>query len=111
MLLQRWREEIYFNISTAAEINRRIDGLRFIDEHRQAWIPGFVSGRWYRFEEGQWICREPPAWLELADNPALSPMAPVAAPPPAVATLPIQHQAPQPSVNQATLPIQHASPQ
>jgi len=63
-LLNVWRDELQLGLVTEKDMEARVDGLRFIDAHHQAWCPGFTTGRWYYYDAGKWVPAEPPPELE-----------------------------------------------
>jgi hypothetical protein len=56
---------------TSADFNTLIRPFQFQDDFGQEWAPGALSGKWYRWEQDQWVEAPAPTRLSIPQAPVL----------------------------------------
>jgi hypothetical protein len=76
---QQLHEQLLRGELNEEEFKAEVDQLRYKDDQGTQWKIGWYTGKWYRYEEGQWVQDSPPGEQGLAAPPPVA-----AVPPPAM---------------------------
>lgn len=69
---QQLHERLLRGELSEEDFKAEVDQLRFTDELDTQWKIGWYTGKWYRYEDGQWVQDKPPDKLEPAVPPPVA---------------------------------------
>lgn len=74
VLMQRLeilRERLRTGVMSVGDFNAAIKAFQFKDEIGHTWAPGATTGQWYRWDHERWTAANPPARLQVDQNPIM----------------------------------------